>query len=80
MTRSGAEIDLTVMICTWRNAAQLDRTLSAFRGCRIPSGTTWEIVVVNNDGSETTNRAVTAHCGTLPIVLVHEPVPGLSRA
>lgn len=80
MTRSHAAIDLTVMICTWRNVAQLDRTLTAFRGCRIPSGITLEIVVVNNDGSETTNRAVTAHCGTLPIVLVHEPVPGLSRA
>lgn len=80
MTRSNATVDITVMICTWRNPVQLDRTLASFGGCRIPGGIAWEIVVVNNDGTEATNRAATRHQGALPVVLVQEPVTGLSRA
>jgi len=80
MTWSNTTVDLTVMICTWRNPVHLDRTLASFSGCRIPAGIAWEIVVVNNDGSEATDRAASKHQDTLPIVLVQEPVTGLSRA
>jgi glycosyltransferase involved in cell wall biosynthesis len=80
MTRPETTIDITVMICTWNNPVRLDLTLAALRSCRIPAGISWEIVVVNNDCGETTDNAVAAHRHTLPIVLAHEPVPGLSRA
>jgi glycosyltransferase involved in cell wall biosynthesis len=80
MKRSEPMIDLTVMICTWNNAVQLDRTLTSFGSCRIPAGITWEVIVVNNDCSKTTDSVVANHLGTLPVVLVHEPLPGLSRA
>ena len=67
-------------MCTWNNPVRLGLTLAAFGNCRIPAGITWEILVVNNDGSETTDGVVARHRGTLPIVLAHEPLAGLSRA
>ena len=81
MMRLETPIDITMMICTnWNNPVRLGLTLAAFGNCRIPAGITWEILVVNNDGSETTDGVVARHRGTLPIVLAHEPLAGLSRA
>ena len=80
MTRRHATIDVTVMIWTWNNGVQLDRTLATLGRCRIPTGFTWEVVVVNNDSSEATDRVVARHRHTLPLVLEHEPLTGLSRA
>ena len=80
MTRRHATIDVTVMICTWNNGVQLDLTLATLGRCRIPTGFTWEVVVVNNDSSEATDRVVARHRHTLPLVLEHEPLTGLSRA
>jgi glycosyltransferase involved in cell wall biosynthesis len=80
MTRRHTTIDVTVMICTWNNGVQLDRTLATLGRCRIPTGFTWEVVVVNNDSSEATDRVVARHRHTLPLVLEHEPLTGLSRA
>ena len=39
----------TVAICTWNRAALLDQTLARFLALVPPSGTMWELLVVNNN-------------------------------
>ena len=49
---------LTVAICTWNRAALLDRTLAEFRKLALPPGLDWELVVVNNNSPDDTDRVI----------------------
>lgn len=48
--------------------------------CRVPKGLRWEIIVVNNNCTDDTDAVVNRYKQRLPIVLVNEPIQGLSRA
>jgi glycosyltransferase involved in cell wall biosynthesis len=72
--------NITVAICTWNRAKLLDRTLARMRDLKIPSGLTWELLVVNNNGTDDTDAVVKSHESALPLRLLHEPKQGHSNA
>jgi glycosyltransferase involved in cell wall biosynthesis len=71
---------VTVAIATWNRAAVLDRALDRFRSLRVPTGTTWELLVVNNNCTDDTDAVVGKYAVELPVVLCHEPTPGKVHA
>lgn len=73
-------MDLSVVLCTWNNSERLSLTLEALSRCVVPPGLTWELVVVNNNCTDETDRVVGGFAGRLPLVYVREPRQGLSAA
>lgn len=71
---------VTVAICTWNRAAMLDRVLAHLRSLRVPAGTEWEVLVVNNNSTDDTDAVIAKHVGKLPIRRAFEPQPGISIA
>ena len=66
----------TVAICTWNRAALLDQTLARFQQLVPPTGTTWELLVVNNNCTDETDAVVKKYEVLLPVRLIHERTPG----
>jgi glycosyltransferase involved in cell wall biosynthesis len=77
---SARAVDLSVIICTWNNSRRLAVTLEAVSRCVIPVNVTWELVLVDNNCTDDTAQVVRAFAATLPLVVIHEPRQGLSRA
>ena len=73
-------VDVSVAICTWNRVKLLDRTLTGMRSLRIPDGLSWEILVVNNNGTDDTDAVALRHAETLPVRLLHESRQGHSHA
>jgi glycosyltransferase involved in cell wall biosynthesis len=73
-------VTATVAICTWNRAALLDQTLARFRALAPPPGVTWELLVVNNNGTDDTDAVVQKYESTLPVRLLHEGTPGKVHA
>lgn len=71
---------LSVLICTWNNSARLAITLDSLSRCIIPPGLKWEVVLVNNNCTDDTDRVVQRFADKLPLFYVREPRQGLSRA
>jgi glycosyltransferase involved in cell wall biosynthesis len=76
----GGSMDFTVAVCTFNRAAALDRTLRAMSGLRLPSGLEWEIVVVNNNCTDSTDEVIARHTSRLPIRRLFEATQGCSAA
>ena len=49
---------ITVGICTWNRAKLLDLALGSMISMRIPEGVTWELLVVNNNSTDDTGKAL----------------------
>lgn len=73
-------MDITVAICTWNRAELLDQTLEGLRQLKIPAGTSWELIVVNNNCSDNTDEIIEKHRTALPLTRIFEPQQGLSNA
>jgi glycosyltransferase involved in cell wall biosynthesis len=73
-------MDVTVAICTWNRARLLDATLAELCKMRVPDGLDWEVVVVDNNSTDTTPSVVESYVGRLPIRRVVEPVAGIANA
>ncbi len=71
---------LTIAICTWNRADLLSQALASICRTIPPQNSDWEIIVVNNNCTDDTDAVVDQFRKRLPIVLVHEPSPGLSNA
>jgi glycosyltransferase involved in cell wall biosynthesis len=71
---------LSLVICTRDRADRLGDCLSAVSGVR--SSRAWEVVVVDNASTDDTSGVVERARATFPVPLrlVEEPVPGVSRA
>jgi glucosyl-dolichyl phosphate glucuronosyltransferase len=80
MSGSAERIDVSVAICTWNRAALLAQTLEVMTHLVVPSGLSWELIVVNNNCSDTTDEVIASYAGRLPIRRVFEPTPGHSHA
>ena len=78
--RGRAGKDVTVAICTWNRAAFLDRTLASFHRLSIPEGVEWELIVVDNNCTDTTPNVVQRHREFLPIYCVSEKQQGHSAS
>ncbi|MEA2563616.1 MAG: hypothetical protein QOH06_5120 [Acidobacteriota bacterium] len=71
---------IDLVICTYNNAALLDRTLDAISKQRISSGISWEVLVVDNNCTDQTAEIVERHLESLPLRMVSEPRQGLTPA
>jgi len=73
---------LSILIGTRNRRSLLEEALASLAACRIPTGWTIELVVVDNGSSDGTAEAVTAASARLPFSVrcVREPQPGLGRA
>src|SRR5947209_7995559 len=69
----------TVAICTWNRASLLARTLEQLTRVEHPAGA-WEVLVVNNDSTDDTERVLDSFADGLPLRRAFEPRAGLSHA
>jgi glycosyltransferase involved in cell wall biosynthesis len=69
----------TVTICTWNRAARLSRALEQLARVRRPPGG-WEVLVVDNNSTDETERVLGTFEGRLPLRRAFEPQQGLSHA
>lgn len=71
---------VTVGICTFNRASLLDQTLESLSRVTVPSGLSWEVVVIDNNCTDNTPEIAARHRGHLPLRIVKEPVVGLCAA
>ena len=71
---------ITVAVCTWNRARLLDRTLARLRELCIPDGIDWELLVVNNNSTDETEKVLDRHAGHLPLRRLVESKPGKANA
>jgi glycosyltransferase involved in cell wall biosynthesis len=71
---------ISVAICTWNRCDSLRITLEHFTRIRIPEGIRWELLLVNNNCTDSTDDTAKAFEERLPIRLLHERVPGTGRS
>jgi glycosyltransferase involved in cell wall biosynthesis len=71
---------ISVVICTWNRSRLLRLTLEQMTRLDVPHGTTWELIVVNNNCSDDTDSVLAEFGQRLPIVRLFEPTPGKSHA
>ncbi len=73
-------MDISIIICTWNNSKRLKITLGSLVECMIPNGLEWEVILVNNNCTDDTDKVVSKFTDKLHIVYVKELIQGLSRA
>lgn len=71
---------ITVAICTWNRYKLLAQTLERLTQLVVPVGVTWELIVVDNNCSDTTADVIKSFTPRLPMRAVVEPIPGVSVA
>ncbi|MCS3903364.1 GT2 family glycosyltransferase [Methylohalomonas lacus] len=71
---------LSVAVCTWNRAEQLDGLLTSMRDLRLPARQDWELLIVNNNCSDATDTVIRRHMPALPIIHLHEARQGISHA
>ena len=72
-------MDVSVCICTWNRAEDLRRTLEPFRALSVRDSIQWELLVVDNNSSDHTQK-VCACFSDLPLRVELEPEQGIARA
>lgn len=75
-------VTIDVVVCTYNNAALLERTLAALAAQRWAAPVDWRVVVVDNNCTDRTPEVVAARARDFPVPLerVAEPVQGLNAA
>jgi glycosyltransferase involved in cell wall biosynthesis len=75
-------ISIDLILCTYNNAALLDRALAAISKQRVSSGTSWQVLVVDNNCTDQTPEVVEKYLrsGGIPLRIVREPKQGLTPA
>jgi glucosyl-dolichyl phosphate glucuronosyltransferase len=71
---------ITVAICTWNRCELLRRTLCRFAEEVYPPHVPWELLIVNNNCSDDTEKVVHSFSDRIPIRQILEPRQGLSIA
>lgn len=80
MAAAGARLRIAIVICTYRRPDSLARALESIARAAPPLDADWQVVVVDNADLAATRDVALSFRGRLPILLVVEPVAGLSRA
>lgn len=65
-------MDASVIICTYNRSASLRKTLRSVVSMAIPEGVRWEIIVVDNNSTDDTKRAVEEFSGRPAVALRYE--------
>jgi glycosyltransferase involved in cell wall biosynthesis len=74
---------VSIIVCTWNRADQLEKTLLSLRDQKIPDEVSVEIVVVDNNSTDTTRDLVqrlASECGPITLRYVFEPTQGKQYA
>ena len=72
---------IDLVICTYNNAALLDRILQALAGQQVSPHVHWQVLVVNNNCTDATVAVVEKHIQSgIPLRMVLEPIQGLTPA
>ncbi len=71
---------ISVAVCTYNRAASLARTLDSMVQLRIPQKMEWELLLIDNNSSDNTQKVAESFRGSLPLCYVLEPHQGLSHA
>jgi glycosyltransferase involved in cell wall biosynthesis len=73
---------VTVLICTYNRAGLLGETLAALQSMSVPADCAVEILIVDNNSTDATERVVgeSARTGPLPVVYLRETRQGKSFA
>ena len=73
---------ISTIICTYNRAQSLSQTLASMAEMIIPTGMQWELIVIDNNSTDSTRYVVEQFIATspLPLKYVFEPHPGLSYA
>ena len=58
--------DATVVICTWNRTRLLEETLASLVHMNVPSTIEWEVVVVDNNSTDSTRDVVERVAQTFP--------------
>ncbi len=71
-------ISIDLVICTYNNAALLDRTLAALSKQEVSPHVDWQVTVVNNNCTDETPEVVEKHSrsGNVPLRMIFEPQQG----
>ncbi len=67
-------MDISILICTWNNSKRLRIALDFISHCTIPKGLDWEVVLVNNNCTDDTDKVVEDFSSKLPLKYVNEPI------
>ena len=71
---------VTVAICTWNRAALLEKTLDALARVRVPDELEWDVLVVDNNSTDTTSSVLDRFKDRLPLRTAFEPRQGKAFA
>lgn len=76
------EISLDIVICTYNNAAMLERALAAIARQKVSPHVKWQVLVVNNNCTDETPEVVErcSRAGRFSIRMVYEREQGLTPA
>ncbi len=72
--------DISVIVCTHNRSESLRRMLESCCALQATAGLRWELLVVASACRDDTTRVANEFASRLPLRLVEEPLPGLSRA
>src|SRR5215510_7387054 len=73
-------MQITIAICTWNRSNLLRKTLEQMTRLVVPQEFQWELLVVNNNSTDDTDKVISSFSFYLPIRRLFEPNPGLSNA
>jgi glycosyltransferase involved in cell wall biosynthesis len=73
-------LDVSVIVCTRNRRDALARLLEALEQLVVPAGLRWELIVVDNASTDDTASMLALRRTPLPMRVVREGLPGLSRA
>ena len=71
---------LSVVICTWNRADSLQKTLESIERCRLPTGTEWELILVDNNSTDNTATVCQSFLQRIPGRYLYEKRAGKSFA
>jgi len=72
--------EIAVTVCTYNRAVSLERALQSLSRLEIPAGVTWELLVVDNNSTDSTPQVCERMMSSLPLRLLFEPRQGKSFA
>lgn len=79
MGGNGKPLEISVLIATRDRARILEATLLALRQQSL-AGIGWEVIVIDNGSIDDTAAVLATFRRVLPLTVLHEPMPGKSRA
>lgn len=73
-------VDVSVIVCTRNRSDALARLLERLEQLVVPAGVRWELIIVDNESTDGTAALLASLPRRLPMRVVNEHTPGLSRA